>query len=166
MRKYLICLLIFSGCVTEKQRLKICQSCPIVSVSKDSVYEHLVHDTIALEPIRTFIALPSPCADLCDSLGRLKPYYHSEHHGAITTTISSHNDTLLIECKTDSLKAYSDHLEKEVFSLKHDTKILQPVCEKKHKTSFDGFTFWWFWITIVIIIIYFLIKYLKSRMRI
>ena len=156
MKKIFIILVIlcFASCVTEKQRLKICDSCAVKTVSKDSVWEHVVRDTITLPPIVGPVQyLENPCKELCDSLGHLKPFIKTETKNGITGTIKSVGNIIAFDCAADSLLAYIDCINEEWFYKKENSFIKNIPCSLKHETKFDGFTFWWFWITLALILI-------------
>jgi len=106
-----ISILIFSGCISERQRQKICSTCPQKTVTviqkKDSIIEKLT--PYMVEPdSASFWAYLS-----CDSNNQvlikqleswngkvLKPNYYFKH------------DTLFMQVKIDSLKIYAKYKEK------------------------------------------------------
>ena len=109
---FIICIyILISGCVTEKQRIKICSTCPqkVVTntVIKDSIIEKIT--PYMIEPdSASFWALLD-----CDSNNHvlisqletwngkiLKPNYYFKH------------DTLFMNVKIDSLKIYAKYKEK------------------------------------------------------
>jgi hypothetical protein len=155
--------LLFTACVTEKQRAKICNTCAVTSFAKDSVVERLRDTTIYITQDGTVQYLPNPCAQLCDSVGKLKPFEKTEVKKGIKSIIKSQGNTLVVTCEADSLKAVIKGLRETIYY--HQIKELSVkyiACDKAHKTKFDGFTFWWFYISISIIAIRALIIAVKK----
>jgi hypothetical protein len=156
MQKLLLLLLSLSlfSCITEKQRLKICNSCATKTDSKDSVSVVEHWDTVKLAPIAGPVQyLENPCKTLCDSLGRLIPFKNTQTKNGIKSTVKSVGNSIVIECETDSLKAYIQVLkEKYTFSRKHDAEVKFLPC-KNERTRFDGFAYWWFFITAGLILL-------------
>lgn len=161
----ILLLTFLSGCITEKKRQKICQTCP-VKIEKevhDSIIEKLKDTTIYITQQGPIQYLENPCKTLCDSLGNLKPIKIESKKNGIKSTIKSVGNTLAVECETDSLKAVINGL-KETIRITKEKEIKEvPVCHLDHKTKFDGFTFWWFWITACAIAIKFVVNKIQSK---
>jgi ribosomal protein L12E/L44/L45/RPP1/RPP2 len=161
----ILLLTFLNGCITEKKRQKICQTCP-VKIEKevhDSIIEKLKDTTIYITQQGPIQYLENPCKTLCDSLGNLKPIKIESKKNGIKSTIKSVGNTLAIECETDSLKAVINGL-KETIRITKEKEIKEvPVCHLDHKTKFDGFTFWWFWITACAIAIKFVVNKIQSK---
>lgn len=157
-----ICLLLFSSCVaTKKQKERFlannCQRKDSVSyIRKDSLIyrDSLIYiNTVVNEPIY----LENPCKLLCDSLGRLKPINVVKSTNGLKSTVKSVGNSIVFECETDSLKARISWLERRlvISETSHTENTVKIPCELKHRTKWDGFTFYWFWITLA----YFIIRY-------
>ena len=156
---YIAYFFLLTSCVvTQKQRDKFCDNCPQITIVKDIIITKTEYrDTIiyiSTDPVTHTIESP------CDSLGRLKDFTSSQTKNGITTTIKGRNNKLIVTCEADSLKqiikALNERITKEHF--KSETKIIEKVCELKHKKSFDSFTNWWFFITAGIIALFILFK--------
>ncbi len=154
----ILILTVLSSCITEKHRQRICNACAVTTNSKDSIYEHVIHDTITFPPVEGPIQyLENPCKILCDSLGHLKPFIRIEKHNGITSTIESKDDNISFKCAADSLQRYIDHIQKDSYH-KTDSAYEKRIPCENERTRFDGFTFWWFWITLVLLILFIVIK--------
>lgn len=168
-------LVLLSSCIaTKKQKAnflaKYCERKDSISyVRKDSI---VYKDTTIYIPniISTPIYLENPCALLCDSFGKLKPFTKTTTDKGIKKTIKTVGNVLVVECETDSLKARITYLEHHDIErqFSHTENTVQKPCELEHRTKFDGFTWYWFWITVSILTLWILIKigktYLKAYM--
>lgn len=144
----------FASCVTERQRAKICNTCTVQSISKDSIVYRLKDTTIYITQQGPVMYMENPCKLLCDSLGNLKPYHHSERKNGIKTTVKTTTNTLVVTCEADSLKAIiKDLREKETYRKTEKSEVKTIPC-KNERTRFDGFTFWWFIISLFPLSIY------------
>ena len=146
----------FSSCVTHKQRIKICSTCPTESFTRDSIVVTKYDTTVIITTETTIKYFDNPCADLCDSLGGLKADFRREiNNNGIRTVIRVVNDTIVIENNADSLVAIIKGLEKvERFK---ETQIVS--IRDMGKTPFETFTLWYFWISLIIIGGYLFIKF-------
>lgn len=156
---YIFYFFFLTSCViTQKQRDNFCSNCPQITIEKDSIITKTEYrDTIvyiSTAPVTHTIESP------CDSLGRLKDFTSSQTKNGITTTIKGLNNKLIVTCEADSLKqiikALNERITKEHF--KSETKLVDKLCPKKHKRSFDSFTNWWFFITVGIIALFIMFK--------
>lgn len=169
LSKLLLILTIFSSCVlTKKQKnnflAKYCErKDSIVYIKRDSI---VLKDTTIYIPtvVNTPIYLENPCALLCDSFGKLKPFTRTEKKNGLKSTVKSVGNVLVVECETDSLKARIQYLEHHVIDIEksHTENTVQKPCELEHRTKFDGFTWWWFWITAAILALWIGKNYLKT----
>lgn len=114
---------------------------------KDSIRKDTVYITVA-GPTQY---LPNPCAELCDSLGNVKPYYKEERKNGITSTVHTKGNVLIVDCKADSLEAIIEARDRTISyyklsdkSKKHSSIKEVPVIVK---TWWDKFLRWWFWIS-------------------
>lgn len=157
--KYLLLLIVLAGCVTEKQRQRILKDCPVASTEKikDSTW---TKETSELIPEIKFIPgpvryMPSPCATLCDSLGRLRDFEITTKKNGIKQTLQGIGGVLIQKADGDSIVQENKRITKEISTLRSKEKETQvhEDCKLEHRTRFDGFTWWWFWITAGIIII-------------
>jgi hypothetical protein len=141
----LFVLLMFSFCVTQKQRERILKECPISSkesttdstwkketVKKDTFYKSIPG------PIRYFA---SPCADLCDSLGKLKPFKVETSKNGIKQTLETIGDVLVQKCDVDSLMQVNELKTIEINRLLKQIKetTVRDNCQKKHFSDLDTF---------------------------
>lgn len=167
----ILLIFLFSSCVaTKNQKARfLAQYCTskdsIVTVTKDSI---AYRDSIIKIPtiVNTPIYLENPCKLLCDSLGQLKPIFRSQKNGGLKSMVSTIGNVLAFDCRTDSLTARIQFLERYIKTNNFvgKSKILKEECEKEHRTKFDGFTFWWFWITAGLLILIFIGKFFKNAL--
>lgn len=137
----LLCIIFLCSCITEKHRAKICATCP--AIIKDSIRietETEYRDTIIyITRQGPKVILPNPCAELCDSLGRLrrdfKPVIRREN--GLTTTLKVENNTLVADCKADSLKAEIERLNQFIKETRSQT--ITRFVEKNVLTRLQGF---------------------------
>lgn len=164
-----IAIIALSSCKAYKER--ICRECTTVNKDSVSTVERtiILYDTVKIAyPVQGPIQyLENPCKNLCDSLGRLKPFEIKKKTNGITGTIKSVGNSIVFDCKEDSLKYI---IEKQLttiksFEDKQSTKTVQEDCKKEHTTKFTGFTFWWFWITLGIIVLWAIIKFFKGYLK-
>lgn len=135
-KAFLLALLIaffaigISSCVTEKQRAKICATCPTTSFVKDSVITKIKDTTIWLTLPAEKIYLPSPCAELCDSLGNLRMSFKPRisHKNGLTTTLKVSHDSLIVSCKADSLQTVIQVMQ---IARIHSSKEVKRIVEYK-----------------------------------
>lgn len=139
------CLLIFafalivSGCMTEKKRLRVCQTCPVKLERKDStiITRETVHDTV-YKTVTVTKTLPNPCAELCDQ-GKLKPGFKKVFPtSAGSVTLSTRNDSLVLTSRIDSLMSVNKG-QRETIERLVTIHEQVPVCSRDHLTWWDNF---------------------------
>lgn len=163
---------LLSSCVATKGQKErfLAQYCTakdsIVTVTKDSIS---YRDSIVRIPtiVNTPIYLENPCKLLCDSLGKLKPIFRTQKNGGLKSTVSTIGNVLAFDCRTDSLNARIQFLERYIKTNNFvgKSKIMKEECNKEHRTRFDGFTFWWFWISFIILVVIIAFKAFGSYIR-
>lgn len=161
MKNLIICLLalFLTSCVTEKKRLQICNTCAVKTEVRDSIYQVECWDTVRLAPISGPVIY---IQDPCDSLGNLNPISITKTKNGVIGTVKSMGNTIVFNCETDSLRAYIRMLkEKYVLNKKIVADVKYIPC-KNERTSFDGFTRWWFWGTFVIVL-FFVARWILKR---
>lgn len=168
----LVIILGLSQCIlTKKQKDRfLAKHCErkdsLIYIKKDSI---VVKDTTIYIPtiVNTPIYLENPCKELCDSLGRLKPFSKTQKKNGIKSTVKSVGNSIVVECETDSLKARIQYLEHHITDIEksHTENTVEKPCELEHRTKFDGFTWWWFWITASIIALVASIKIIKAYIK-
>jgi hypothetical protein len=152
------------GCITEKKRREICNTCTSSSIKKDSVvYRIDTFDILIPGKDGPVIYLDNPCKDLCDSLGRLKQISTTTKKNNQVITIKNNNGKLVIESSTKDTTVNKTLGRKEVFSSETKTDIKWEKCNKTHKTSFDGFTNWFFYIVAPLLVIFGVFKIYKLK---
>lgn len=154
-----------TSCVTERQRAKICNSCSVTSFKKDSIVYVKKDTSIYITIPGPIQYLENPCKELCDSLGNLKSFKISKKKNGIKGTVKSIGKSIVFECETDSLKTVIGLLEKQIYQEKQNSLVKYLDCSREHKTSWDGFTFWFFWIVAPLILIWFAWRYLKMYLK-
>jgi len=104
----------------------------------------------------------------CDSIYAML----SRHSNTLTTidngvrsTITGVGKRLVFKCETDSLKEVIKLLKQKVNTphFKTITREVPARCEKEHKTSFDGFTNWFFYIVGGFILLLTGVKFLTGK---
>jgi hypothetical protein len=147
-----IIVFIFSSCVTEKQRAKICNSCAVKEFKKDSIIEKIVTIPIPIKgepgPIQY---LENPCKNLCDSLGRLKPFILNKSKNGVNQNIKTIGNSIVIASDKKDTTLNIPVKQKETFHNESKSEVKYVKCDLEHRTKFDGFTFWWFWITALLL---------------
>jgi len=144
---------LLSSCVTEKKRAKICATCTLKETKKDSVS---VKDSVALTVTTKTVEvtihdtlkyyIQNPCADLCDSLGRLKAFKKEiiSDKGA-RLQIFSRDNKIYFNDVIDSLKQVAHYKDTAIAFYRNvsrfkETKEQVPArCDREHKTNADGF---------------------------
>lgn len=157
----LICIVeIMTGCVTEKQRLKICNGCPVKTVIHDSIV--LKHDTVPFYlPGKDgpTVYLENPCKELCDSLGNLKKVDKKTNRNGLRLHITTQGNGLNITTASKDTTLKAPVTTTQTFHSKKDTEVKWLQCDKPHKTEFDGFCRWFFYIAGPTILIYIVCKF-------
>lgn len=134
---------IFSGCDPVKRQARRCATCVLESKKSDStsiatkdrpiiVY---VHDTIETQT-------PNPCAELCDSLGRLKATFTRTLTGNKPGTkirVYVDNDSLRFVAILDSLKANGMAKDSLIHRLITIENTAPARCELDHVSDLDAF---------------------------
>lgn len=143
-----IVLFILSSCVTERQRAKICNTCAVKEFTKDGIVEKIVNLPIYIKgedgPIQY---LENPCKNLCDSLGRLKPFVSNKSKNGINQSVKTVGNSIVIASDKKDTTLSVPVKQKETFHNESKSEVKYVKCDLEHRTRFDGFTFWWFWIT-------------------
>lgn len=134
----LVLIAVLSSCLSEKERLKICNSCAV----KDSI---VYKETIKLKDTTIFITqqgptqyLENPCAWMCDSLG-LKPFEILKKKNGIKSEIKSVGNSIVFNCDADSLKQVIKGLEEKTISKDNTKNIVKYIPCNNERTLFDGF---------------------------
>lgn len=152
------------GCITEKKRREICNTCTSSSIKKDSVvYRIDTFNILIPSEDGPIIYLDNPCKDLCDSLGRLKQISTITKKNNQVITIKNNNGKLVIESSTKDTTINKTFGRKEVFSSERKTDIKWIECKKEHRNAFDGFCKWFFYIVSPILALYGIFKIYKLK---
>lgn len=109
--------------------------------------------------------LENPCANLCDSLGKLKQFEVKKKTNGITGTIKSVGNSIVFDCKTDSLLYIIEIQKRTIDTYEKNKIVIQAPCNKEHRNRSDGFTFWWFWISVGFLVLFIIIQYIKWKKR-
>lgn len=129
------------------------------------------YDSLVKVPLKgpQIILKDNPCADLCDSLGRVKDYTKSvTSETGIKGTIKADKKTqsIIIDCgKADSFEFLLKDARTEIKHLRQEKKVVEVSadCNKEHRTGFDSFCRWMFWIFCIAFTISLGLLYLKSK---
>lgn len=167
--------IILGSCITEKKRAKICRTCTIkeTTVVKDSTWQKK-YDSLVKIPLKgpVIILKDNPCAELCDSFGKVKDFSKSViSETGIKGTIrgDKKTNTIIVDCGAkDSLEALLKGVRTENNHLRNEKTVVEvPArCDLEHRTGFDHFCRWMFWIWVVAFLIILLLRWLKSKSRI
>lgn len=154
---------------------KTCEKCPekekevVKTDSSTKETEHPADSNLVpfyVEgPIRY---LPSPCANLCDSLGKLKPFSAKDTKNGITSHTYSKGDTLVNDCHADSILQVTKRKDREIRFNKEVIRTL--IKEKIVQAQLTRFEVWrqqtykyGFWSLLIILILSFVLRrWLKS----
>jgi len=127
---YTFCIVLFSSCVTEKQRRKICAECKSLSVDSVSTdTKTILKDTIiyvSSDPLIQYVPRP------CDSLGKLKPFDITKYNNGVKSVVKSIGGVLVVECKIDSLKAKISYLETTISTLNKSKEVKEITTNLKY----------------------------------
>ena len=130
------------GCVTQTQRERICKTCPTNTIIKDSIHVEIKEKKIPFYITDTFnYFLPNPCAELCDSLGNLKPTFKKEiksNKGTKETLTVKNNQLVLIE-RIDSLKKVISIKDTSTNNFHYKVIVKPAICNLNHITKWDMF---------------------------
>lgn len=152
-----VIIFIFSSCMTQEKLNKICSTCPVKIVTKDSVHTEIKYkdSTVYITQQGPTVYLPHPCANICDSLGHLKKTFVPiiKKEKGIVATVQIRNDSLIFNCKDDSLKKVIVGLNQRIteFHDHEEVKTLPPVVTNV-LTKLQGFWIvsgWLFWIIVI-----------------
>lgn len=158
---YTFCIVLFSSCVTEKQRRKICAECKSTSVdSVKTVFKETLKDTfiyVSSDPLIQYIKTP------CDSLGKLKPFDITKYNNGVKSVVKSIGGVLVVECKIDSLKARTVFLERTIDTLNKSKEVKEITTNIL--TKFQRFCIWFFWGFVVSSLVYLVIKIVKIYLK-
>jgi hypothetical protein len=136
-----VLLVVLNSCVTQRQRERILKDCVTSSYRKDSIQIQIkerlipfeVHDTIPY-------LLPNPCADLCDSLGKLKSSFTAKVKG-------KNGSNLSLKVKDNELQIEDEVKVKGTVTANDTTKKITSTtkeqvrdnCQREHLTGWDSF---------------------------
>lgn len=154
-------LFLFTACVTEKQRQKICFTCPSNTEIKDSIVFKTVTVPVVIPgaPGPT-LYLENPCKYLCDSLGNLRKVNINLCHKGQNLNINRLGGGLLVNTSIKDTTRSAEVQQKEIYRNEHKDIIKYVPCANE-RTSFDGFCRIWFYITALAASIWGLFTYFK-----
>jgi|GEM_PF-2616859 len=131
------------GELTEKGINFIAEHCKGEDSTSHSDKTTIEFDTIKIPyPVQGPIQyLENPCKLLCDSLGNLKPVSIKQKKNGITGTINSIGNSLIFDCKEDSLMYVIETKERVIQDLEKSKTVIEKPCDKEHTTGTQ-----WMWI--------------------
>lgn len=160
----LISAVLITSCITEKKRLKICNTCASVSSRHDSiVYKR---DTVKIElpgkpgPV---VFLENPCKLLCDSLNHLKNVNINTVKNGQNLHISTQGGGLNISTETKDTLAEVPVMNKETYHEQKDVEQKFIECKRDHRTDFDGFCRMFFWIIAPLLVLYGVFRWYRNK---
>lgn len=156
----IILFMLLTSCVTEKQRLKICNGCPVKTETKETI--KIVHDTVPQYlPGKEgpTVYLENPCKLLCDSLGNLKKNVDvNVTKNGISVRVKSQGNGLNIASGTRDTTLKIPVTNTVTAKETTEAHIKYVPCQNE-RTSFDGFCRWFFYIIAPLLLIYFILKF-------
>lgn len=139
----ILAIILLNSCGVLKNHYlqKYCKESDSVSVSDKTTIEF---DTLKIYyPVQGPIQyLENPCKTLCDSLGNLKPIHITKKSNGITGTIKTVGNSLVFDCKEDSLKYIIETQKRVIDTFEKDTKIVLKDCERSHLKGWHYFLMW------------------------
>ncbi len=151
--------------MTQKKLDAICSRCPV----KDSVR---IEKTVEVQYRDSLIYitqqgptqyLENPCKELCDSLGNLKKFEVVKKTNGIVGTIKSVGNSIVFDCKADSLEKVIKGLNQTIKESESKVKATQlPPVTTNVLTKLQGFWIisgYLFWILLLLLIGFKVFKY-------
>lgn len=125
------------GELTEKGINFIAQHCKGEDSTSHSDKTTIEFDTVKIPyPVQGPIQyLENPCKLLCDSLGNLKPVKIKQKRNGITGTINSVGNSLVFDCKEDSLMYIIETQKRIIDTFEKSKVVIQEPCKKDHTTG-------------------------------
>lgn len=160
--RYLIVLILLSSCLTQKQRDKVCASCPVII--KDSIREitkvSSFDTTLFISTLGKDLQFDfsGDCCQVMDSLfaqmGRSNGTITATDNG-IKSSIFKKDKKIVFRCEADSLKAVIKGLRTiiEKSKSKIETRIIKENCYKPHKDWLDKYDRPWFFLSLFILLL-------------
>lgn len=150
LKKLFIILLFTTACVTEKQRTKICETCPKSIERHDSIVEKEVIKFQDVYVYDTLVSwLPNPCSELCDENGGLKPFKKILTTNKGTKHILETKDNkLVLSDEINGLKETVAVKEKQTEHFHSEKTVLPADCQREHRNWLDKVARWWLLISV------------------
>jgi len=156
--------LVLFGCITEKRRQEICNTCTSQSNKKDSVvYRIDTLDVLIPGEDGPVIYLDNPCKELCDSFGKLRNVNIITKKNNQIIKIKTQGNGLNIIGQTKDTIRKTTIGTKQVFSTDKRTDIKWIDCKREHRNAFDGFCRWFFYIVAPMLGLFGLFKIYKLK---
>lgn len=160
-----ITALMLTSCASFKENRRI-QKCAKFSCVQE--VKTIIKDSVVFKDTTVYITqkgkteyINNPCAELCDSFGNLKPFLRENTTNGVRTVIKTVNNTLVVECETDSLEAIITGLKETYHS-----EVIQEVVEiERQKTLFDKIQSWYFWLSLLTVGLFLVYKYYRGRFK-
>jgi hypothetical protein len=165
----LLFIILFTSCVTQKQRDKICTTCTLKSSKTDSttvtikevIKEVIVHDSISYQ-------VANPCDAMCDSIMQLRNNFSEEITSERGSKIKLYAKNGKLHIKEDltgvkTIAVVSDTLVKKTELI---TKETAPKCEKQHVTEWLRFLIYSGAVAWIVLIILAVIKVVKTFFKV
>ena len=160
MKYILFSVLLFSACVTERKRAKICETCPEKEIKEVETTE-TTRDSISLDTISepadsAFYWLYLQCKD--GSKPEIKE--EAKKDGKRTKTSKTYNEKtgkLVFKCNSDSLQKEIEIKNKIIERLKRESLT------KTHKPSTKGMVVWYY--ALIISILTFIIGFVYGKYK-
>lgn len=171
----LVISLFITSCLTQKQRDKVCQTCPIVI--KDSIREitkvtafdtTLFISTLGKDLMFDF---SGDCCSVMDSLfaqmGRSDGTITAVDNG-IKSSVFKKGKAIVFRCEADSLRAIIKGLRTTIEKTTSQVKTITlpaPKCEKPHKDWLDKYDRPWFFISLGALLLWLGWKFKPSLLK-
>lgn len=153
----LICIVLFSSCsgFKEARRVAKCKKFDCIQEVKTVIKDSVVYrdTTLYITQKGAVEYIENPCSELCDSFGNLKPFKRETRQNGIKTIIKTIDNTLVVECDVDSLKAIITGL-RDTYHSEVITEVVTPKKDSKWKIAFDLIKSVWFFLSFLGLFLY------------
>jgi hypothetical protein len=149
-------LLVISGCVTERKRQRICNSCPEKVITKvettETVRDSITHDTIVEPADSAFYYLYLQCKD--GSKPEIKK--EAKKDGKRTKTSKTYNEKtgqLVFKCNSDSLQREIEIKNKIIERLKREV-VTQTIKDRGNNNDLMKILYFIFIVAVLYLILH------------
>ena len=155
----LILLLSLTSCSTfkENRRIQKCAKYKCVSDVKETIKEVIKDTTIYITEKGETKYLDNPCAELCDSLGNLKPFEKKIESKGRKVILYTKGNTLAVRSDLDSVEA------KMQVKTVYKEKVVTVEVERK-KNVLEKIQGYYFWLSLLVIALCLTFKFYRNKL--